>query len=61
MLVFRSGIHKILFRIANREDPDQLKKQSGLRLRYLSRPFLQSTRVQKSTCVVFSIVMLSID
>ena len=23
MLVFRAGIHKILVRIANREDPDQ--------------------------------------
>ena len=32
-----AGIHKMLVRIANRED---LKKQSDLGLHYLSRPFL---------------------
>ena len=50
MLVFRAGIHKMLFRIANMEDPDQVKKQSGL-----------GHTMQKSTCVVFIIVMLSGD
>ena len=30
MLVFRSGIHKILVRIANREDPDQTASSEGL-------------------------------
>ena len=41
MLVFRAGIWKILARIANREDPDQLSflKQSNLGLHCLSRPF----------------------
>ena len=37
MLVFRAGIHKIVVRIANREDPDQ--KQSDLCLRCLPRLF----------------------
>ena len=35
MLVFRDGIHKMLVRITNREDPDQ-KKQSDLVLHYLA-------------------------
>ena len=40
MLVFRTGIHKMLVRIENREDPDQtLKKQSDLGLLCLSRTF----------------------
>ena len=37
MLAFRAGICKILARIANREDSDQM--QSDLGLRCLSRPF----------------------
>ena len=43
-LVFRAGIHKMLIRIANREDPDQ--KQSDLGLCCLSRPFWQETSVR---------------
>ena len=40
ILVFRTGIHKMLVRIENREDPDQtLKKQSDLVLLCLSRTF----------------------
>ena len=41
MLVFRAGIHKMLVRIANREDPDQTSspKQSDLGLLCLSMPF----------------------
>ena len=30
MLIFRAGIHKILVRIANREDPDQTASFSAL-------------------------------
>ena len=44
MLVFRVGIHKLLVRIANREDPD-LKKKSDLGLLCLSLPFWQATSV----------------
>ena len=40
MLVFRAGIHKMLARIVNREDPE-----SGLDLCCLSRPFCQNTTV----------------
>ena len=46
MLVFRAGIHKILVRIANREDSLirlLLQKQSDLSLCCLSRPFWQAT------------------
>ena len=45
MLVIRAGIHKMLARIANREDPDETasKKQSHLGLPCLSRPFWQAT------------------
>ena len=39
MLVIRAGIHKMLVRIANREDPD--KKQYDLGLHCLTRPFWQ--------------------
>ena len=44
MLVIRTGIYKIVVRIANREDPDQtateeVKKQSDLGLPCMSRPF----------------------
>ena len=40
ILVFRTGIHKMLVRIENREDPDQtLKKQSDLGLPCLSSLF----------------------
>ena len=44
MLVFRAGIHKILVRIANREDSDQTAS-SNLGLPCLSRPFWQATLV----------------
>ena len=37
MLVMMSGSHKMLVRIANREDPDQ--KQSDLDLHCLFKPF----------------------
>ena len=37
MLIFRAGIHKILVRIVNREEPDQ--KQSDMDLPCLSRLF----------------------
>ena len=48
MLVFTACIHKMLVRVANREDPDQtvLKKQSDLGLPCLSRPFWQAISVQ---------------
>ena len=29
-MVFRSGIHKMLFRIANREDPDQTASEEAV-------------------------------
>ena len=32
MLVFRAGIHKILVRIANREDPDQTASKKTLNM-----------------------------
>ena len=45
---FRAGIHKMLVRIANREDPDQTASEeavcSGSAL--FSRPFWQATSVQ---------------
>ena len=43
-----AGIHKILVRIVNREDPDQTasQKQSDLCLHCLSRPFWQADSVQ---------------
>ena len=45
ILLIRAGIHKMLVRIANREDPDQTaySKVSGLSLHYLCRPFWQAT------------------
>ena len=39
MLATEAGIHKMLARIANREDPDQTAS-SDLGLHWLSRPFL---------------------
>ena len=39
VLFIRAGIQKILVRIANREDPGHLKKQSDLSMSYLSRLF----------------------
>ena len=44
MLDIRTGIHKLLVRIANREDLD-LKKQFDLDLHCLSMPFRQATSV----------------
>ena len=45
ILFIRAGIHKMLFRLANREDPDQTDSSeavwSGSAL--LSRPFWQAT------------------
>ena len=50
MLVIGAESHKMLVRIANREDPDLirllLQKQSDLGLRYLSEHFLQATGVR---------------
>ena len=43
MLVFTAGIHKMLLRIANREDPYQTASDLGLPC--LSRPFWQANRV----------------
>ena len=45
LVVIRAGIHKILVRKINREDPE-LKKQSDLGLRCLSRPPWQTTNIQ---------------
>ena len=47
-LVSRVRIYKILLRMANREDPDDiaLQKQSDLGLHGLSRPFWQATSGQ---------------
>ena len=39
MLVIRAGNHKMLVRIANREDIDLTASQSDLGLLYLSTPF----------------------
>ena len=46
MMVIKAGNCKLLVRIANREDPDQSKKQSDLGLRCLLRPVWQVTSVQ---------------
>ena len=45
MMVFKAGIHKMIARIANREDSDQIasQKQSDLGLRCFSRLFWQAT------------------
>ena len=54
MWIIKAGIHKMLFRIANREVPKQtgktlirllLQKQSNLGLLCLSKPFWQETSV----------------
>ena len=42
MLVIRTGVHKILVRIVNREDPDQ----TVLGPHCLSKPFWQGASVQ---------------
>ena len=44
---FRAGIHKMLVRIANREDPDQTASAEAvcLGLRCLRMPFRQATDV----------------
>ena len=46
MLVIRAGIHKMLVGIANREDPDQMKKQFDLDLHSLTRPFGRQLHVE---------------
>ena len=46
MLVIKSGIHEMLVRIANRDDPDQ--KQSNLSLHCLFRSFWQEISVPNS-------------
>ena len=60
ILVFRAEIHQMLIRIANREDPDQVKKQSGLACAVYLDLFCSQLvfenfnhTLQKSTCVVF--------
>ena len=48
MVVIRNGIHKMLIRIANREDPDHTASSeavSDLGLHCLSRHFGQATSV----------------
>ena len=45
MLVIRAFIHKMLVRIANREDPDQTASSPDLGLHCLSRPFYQAISV----------------
>ena len=45
MLVIRAGIHKMLVRIANREDPDQ--NQFDLGQYCLTRPFWQTNECTK--------------
>ena len=45
-LVSRAGIHTVLVRIANREDPDKTASPTDLGLFCLSRPFWQATSVQ---------------
>ena len=50
-------------RIANREDPDQTKKQSDLGLRCLSCPWWQATIVQNfrtSTVSFFLLLLLNV-
>ena len=44
LLVTRAGIHKMLVRIANREDPDQTASDPGLRC--LPMPLWQATSVR---------------
>ena len=48
MLDFKAGIHKMLLRIANREDHNQTAslEQSDLGLHCLSRPFWKATSTQ---------------
>ena len=48
MWVIRAGIHKMLIRLANREDPDKTppQKQSDLGLHCLSRSILMATSVR---------------
>ena len=56
MVVIRTGIHKMLVRIANREDPYQTTLDLGLH--FLSRPFFwQATSVQNFR--TFTLVNLS--
>ena len=50
MLVFRAGSHKILIRIANREDPDQTAPLE------FSRPFCEATTSRSvQNCRTFTI------
>ena len=46
VLVNRAGIHKMLVRTANGEDPDQTASASDLGMPCLSRPFWKATSVQ---------------
>ena len=45
LFIIRAGIHKMLLRTANREDPDQTAS-SDLSLHCLSQPFWQATSLQ---------------
>ena len=57
MLIIRAEIHKMLVRIANREDPDQtLVKQSDLGLGFLYRPFYQATSVRNFRTFIVSAI-----
>ena len=56
MLVVRAEFHKMLVRIANREDPDKTaSSEAGSGLHCLSRPFWQATSVQKFR--IFTVVI----
>ena len=44
-LLIRAGIHKMLVRIANREDPDQTAASEAVGLYCLFRPFWQAISV----------------
>ena len=55
MLIIRDGIQKMFVRIANREDPDQM--QSDMGLRYLFMPF-KVTNFRISTAIYMYVAML---
>ena len=59
-MVVRAGIHKLLVRIATKEDPDQmlLQKHYDLGLHCLSRHFWQAISVRNlRTFIIFQIYM----
>ena len=58
LLVSRAGIHKMLVRIANGEDPDQTQKQSDLGLRCLSRLFGTQLLIEISKHLQYHLCLL---